>query len=277
MACSFCWISLLYHISDAIYHGFVDNSPEMRYRNAMRKTIKNAVIILLFLTLSVSTALLAYLHFFSSDEEELSGEWTANLDMTEQAAVTALCWLQEIEGVSVSLAELESYMQGLTVQVDLKFEQTGRSTGTFQCNVVPESYDACRQEAYEAFAAAFRELLAERLRMAGYTDSIEEEAIEELVTETFGMSTDSYLMSYGPDLLPSLEDLQAEYDGSGTYEAAEDILTRQFDTGPGAATRVEYYIRQDDILVLAEEIGSVPAGFSADDYPVMFTLKQPTD
>lgn len=243
----------------------------------MRKTIKNAVIILLVLTLSVSTALLAYLHFFSSDEEELSGEWTAELDMTEQAAVTALGWLQEIEGVSVSLAELESYMQELTVQVDLSFEQTGRSKGTFQCNVVPESYDVCKQAAYEAFAAAFQELLAERLRMAGYADSIEEEEIEELVTETFGMSTDSYLMSYGPELLPSLEDLQAEYDGSGTYEAAEDILTRQFETGPGVATRVEYYIRQDDILVLTEEIGSVPAGFSADDYPVMFTLKQPTD
>lgn len=243
----------------------------------MRKTIKNAVIILLLLTLGISTALLAYLHFFSSDEEELSGEWTANLDMTEQAAVTALGWLQEIEGVSVSLADLESYMQGLTVRVDLNFEQTGRSTGTFQCNVVPESYDACKQAAYEAFAAAFQELLAERLRMAGYTGSIEEEAIEELITETFGMSTDSYLMSFGPELLPSLEDLQAEYDGSGAYEAAENILTRQFETGPGAATRVEYYIRQDDILVLAEEIGSVPAGFSADDYPVMFTLKQPTD
>lgn len=243
----------------------------------MRKTIKNAVIILLFLTLSVSTALLAYFHFFLSDEEELSGEWTADLDMTEEAAVAALGWLQEIEGVSVSLEDVESYMQGLTVQVDLDFEQTDRSAGTFQCNVVPESYDACRQAAYEAFAAAFQELLAERLRMAGYTGSMDEEAIEELVTETFGMSTVSYLMTCGPELMPSLEDLQAEYDGSGTYEAAEDILTRQFGTGPGVATRVESYIRQDDILVLTEEIGSVPAGFSADDYPVMFTLKQPTD
>ena len=84
-------------------------------------------------------------------------------------------------------------------------------------------------------------------------------------------------MTCGPKLLPSLEDLQAEYDGSGTYEAADGILTRQFETGQGVGTRVEYYIRQDGILVLSEELGSVPAGFSADDYPVMFTLKQPTD
>lgn len=243
----------------------------------MTKSIKSAVFILLLLTLSASTAFLTYLHFFASDDKELTGEWTTDLDMTEHAAVTALSWLQEIEGVSVSLEDMDSYMQELTIQVNLTLEQTERSAGTFQCNVSPESYDACKQAAYEAFAAAFQELLVERLRMAGYTGSMDEEAIEELVTEIFGMSTDSYLMSYGPDLLPSLEDLQAQYDGSGTYETAEDILTRQFETGQGATTRVESYIRQDAILVLSEEIGSVPAGFSADDYPVMYTLKQPTD
>ena len=243
----------------------------------MRKTIKNVVITLLLLTLSFSTAFLAYLHFFALEKEKLAGEWTAELDMTEQAAVTALGWLQEIEGVSVSLEDLESYMQKLTVQVNLTFEQSGRSKGTFRCDVSQESYDVCRQAAYEAFATAFQELLAERLRMAGYTGSMDEEAIEEMVTETFGMPTVSYLMSCGPELLPSLEELQAAYDGSGTYETTDGILTRQFENGQGVSTRAEYYIRQDAVLILAEEIGSVPAGFVADDYPVVYTLKQPTD
>ena len=243
----------------------------------MRKTIKNAVIILLLFTLSVSTALLTYLHFFAEDDRELSGEWTTDLDMTEYAAVTALSWLQDIEGVSVSLEDMGSYMPELTIQVNLTLEQTERSAGTFRCSVSQEKYDACKQAAYEAFATAFQELLAERLRMAGYTDSTDEEAIEELVNETFGMSTVSYLMSCGPELLPSLEELQAAYDGSGTYEAADGILTRQFESGQGASTRVEYYIRQDDVLILSEEIGSVTAGFSADDHPVMYTLKHPTE
>ena len=243
----------------------------------MRNAIKNAVFILLLITLSASTAFLAYLHFFASDDKELSGEWTADLDMTEQAAVTALGWLQEIEGVSVSLEDLESYMQKLTVQVNLTFEQSGRSKGTFRCDVSQESYDVCRQAAYEAFATAFQELLAERLRMAGYTGSMDEEAIEEMVTETFGMPTVSYLMSCGPELLPSLEELQAAYDGSGTYETTDGILTRQFENGQGVSTRAEYYIRQDAVLILAEEIGSVPAGFVADDYPVVYTLKHSTD
>lgn len=240
----------------------------------MGKAIKNVVLILLLLTLSISTAFLAYLHFFTSDDKEISGEWTAELPMTERAAVTALSWLQEIEAVSVSLEEMESYMQGLTIQVDLVLEQTGRSAGTFYGNVSPESYDACKQAAYEAFAMAFQELLAERLRMAGYTGSTDTESIEALVAETFGMSTVSYLMSCGPELLPPLEELQAGYDGSGTYEAAEGILTRQFDAGEAVTVRVEHYIRKDASLILYEENGSDSAGSVSDYAPVIYTLKQ---
>lgn len=246
----------------------------------MRKTIKNTVFILLLLALSISTALLAYLHFFASGDKgpsgdkDLSGEWTANLDMTERAAVTAFIWLQDIEAVTITLEDVESRMQELTIQVNLTLEQTAPSEGNFQCHVVPESYDACNQAAYEAFATAFRELLAQRLHMAGYTGKTDEEALEALVTETFGMSTVSYLMSCGPALLPSLEDLQAQYDGRGTYETAGGILTRQFDAGRPVATRAEHYIQEDLSLILYEEDVSVSPGLLSDYYPIIYTLRQ---
>ena len=216
----------------------------------MKKAIKNTILILLVLSLSISTALLAYLHFFKSDGRSLSGEWTAELDLTEQAAVTAFIWLQDIEAVAVSLEDVESGMQKLTIQVNLNIEATTDLEGTFHCGILSESYNVCEQTAYEAFAKVFRELLAERLRMAGYTGGTDKEDIEVLVTETFGMSTVSYLMTCGPALLPSLEDLQAQYDGSGTYEVAEGILTRRYDNG---TTKTENYIWQNDSLVLSEE------------------------
>lgn len=243
----------------------------------MRKTVKNIVVILLLLSLSVSTAFLAYLHFFASADKDLSGEWTAELDMTERAAVTALDWLQDIEAVTVSLEDMETYMQGLTIQVDLTLEQTARYGGTFHCNILPESYDACNHEAYEAFAAAFRELLAERLRMAGYAGGTDGEAVEALVTETFGMPTVSYLMSCGPALLPSLEELQAQYDGSGAYEAAEGILTRHYEDGGSAATKEEYYIRKGFSLILSEEADFASSGSFLKQFPVIYTLKQTQD
>ena len=236
------------------------------------RIIRNVIVTILLLTLSISTAFLVYLHFFASGDRNLSGEWTAELDMTEQAAVEALIWLQDIEAVSVSLEDMESCMQNLTIQVNLKMEQTGRSEGTFYCNVLPESYDACNQAAYEAFAAVFRELVAERLHMAGYTGSTDEEAIEALVNETFGMSTISYLMSCGPSLLPALEDLQAQYDGSGTYETEEGILTRQFDAGSVTA-KAERYIKRDADLILSEEVNSGASDLFSDHYPVIYTLK----
>ncbi|MCM1127886.1 MAG: hypothetical protein NC429_15625 [Lachnospiraceae bacterium] len=239
----------------------------------MGKIIKNVVLTLLLLTLSASTAFLAYLHFLAPDGGELSGEWLADLDMTQRASVTALDWLQDIEGVSVSLEDMEAYMQGLTIEVSLTLEQTDRKEGTFSCHILAESYEACRQTAYEAFAAAFQELLAGRLRMAGYEDSIDKDALEALVEETFGMSTASYLMTCGPELLPSLEELQAEYEGSGTYEMTEDVLTRRYEEDGIVITRAEYYIRKDSSLVLYEEIDPVSSG-SLQDYPVIYTLKQ---
>lgn len=237
----------------------------------MGKIIKNSALTLLLLILSASTILLVYLHFFAPAEEDLSGEWTAELDLTEQAVVTAFCWLQDIEAVSVSLEDVESYMQDLTVRVNLTLEQTAGLEGTFQSCVLPESYDVCQQAAYEAFAAAFRELLAERLDMAGYTGGTDQDRVEALVNETFGMPTVSYLMSKGPALLPSLEELQAQYDGSGTYEVAEGILTRQFDNNGTAVIKKEPYIRQDSSLILTEEIGSADTVFSMD-YPMVYTL-----
>lgn len=246
----------------------------------MRKKVKNAILVLLFLTISVSNGFLVYLHFFASGDRglfgdsDLSGEWTANLDMTEQAAVTALIWLQDIEAVSISLEDIEPYMQDLTIQVNLTLEQTARSEGNFHCNVLPESYEACNQAAYEAFAAVFQELLTERLLMAGYTGGTDKDEIEALVAETFGMPTVSYLMSCGPALLPSLEDLQIQYDGSGTYVTADGVLTRQFDNDWPVPSKAESYIREDSNLILFGENDTDPAGLFSDYYPMIYTLKQ---
>ena len=240
----------------------------------MGKIIKNTIVIILLLTLSASTAFLVYLHFFASDDKDLSGEWTANLDMSENAAVTAFNWLEDIEAVSVSLEDIKNDMQMLTVQVNLSFEQADSAAGTFRCYVSPESYDACKRAAYEICAGECRELWAQRLQMAGYTDSTDEEAVEALVMETFGMDTVSYLMSYAPALLPSLEDLQSEYDGSGTYEVSDDILTRYFESDGNVILKAEYYIRKESNLILPGDSSPVESDTLKAFDPVIYTLEQ---
>lgn len=236
----------------------------------MRKIMKNVIFTFLILLLGLYMALLTYLHFFASGDRDFSGEWTTQLAMTRQAAVTALDWLQEIEGVSVSLEEMESSMQGLTIEVSLTMEQTERMAGTFQCGIRADSYEACRQAAYEAFAESFRTLLGERLRMAGYAGSTDQEAVEALVAGEFGVSTVSYLMEYGPVLLPSMEELQGQYEGSGTYEVEAGVLRRRFEDGSTVITKEEYYIRKDDALILTGEADSEDGKSFSGRYPVVY-------
>lgn len=241
---------------------------------SITKIMKNATVTFLLLMSGLLLILLIYSYCFNAGGRNFSGEWTANLDMTEQAAVRAIDWLQDIEGVSVSLEEVESYMKELTIQVNLAMKQTARFQGGFRCYIVPESYEACNQAAYEAFAMSFRELLGERLRMSGYEGDTGQEAVEALVTETFGMSTVSYLMSCGPALMPSLEELQARYDGSGTYEVTGDIFIRQFDAGGEDIPKEEYYFRKDDNLILTKEADSAASDSFFTNYPVIYTLSR---
>lgn len=182
------------------------------------KILKRILLFLLILTLSGASLFLVYIHFFAPEDRNcaeegvqpdgIPGQWFAELSMTDWAVEAALGWLQEIEDVSVTSEDLESRMKGLTVRIDLTPEQIGLLGGSLRWSVSSESYESCEQRAYEAFAGAFRELVAERLRMEGYTGSVDEDAIEALVEETFGMSTVSYLRSCGLSLLPSQEELQ---------------------------------------------------------------------
>ena len=64
-------------------------------------------------------------------------------------------------------------------------------------------------------------------------------------------------MNFGPALLPSLEDLQAQYDGSGTYEAAEGILTWRYENG---TAKTDNYVWEDSSLVLSGEDDSDSQG-----------------
>ena len=243
----------------------------------MRRFMKKTIIALLVLSLGILAVLMAYRICGAAGDRDLSGEWTAQLDMSGQAAAMAYGWLRDIEAVSVSLEEVEACMRNLNIQVEMTMDETDRSGGTFRCSVLPESYDACYQAAYEAFAVSFRVLVAERLRMAGHGEGTDEEAVEALITETFGMSAVAYLMSCGPALLPSLEELQARYDGSGTYEAGDGILTRRFDTEGAAGTVTEQYIREGSGLILLGETEDAAAGGFAEHYPLVFMMKQPEE
>ncbi len=238
-------------------------------RKSMGRTVRGTLRCLLLLTVGAVCAFWAYVRFFA--EGGMAGEWTASLDMREQAAASAFCWLQDIEQASVSLEEVGASMPDLTIQVNLTLRKTSRLGGNFQCNISPESYEACRQAAYEAFAGIFREIVAKRLHMAGYVEGVDVQSVEALAAEAFGMPTVSYLMEKGPALLPALEEMQARYGGSGVYEAKDGILTRHFTEGQPDTVRTESYIRQGSSLVLSKGAGSDVREGLFGQHPVFYT------
>lgn len=107
--------------------------------------------------------------------------------------------------------------------------------------------------------------------MAGYEGSTDQESVEALVAGNFGMSTVSYLMTCGPALLPSLEDLQAQYDGSGAYEIADGIWIRRIEDGGTVFTKEERYILEDTTLILLGEEGVQNSDHYFDGYPIVYT------
>lgn len=238
-------------------------------RKSMGRTVRGTLRCLLLLTVGAVCAFWAYVRFFA--EGGMAGEWTASLDMREQAAASAFFWLQDIEQASVSLEEVGASMPELTIQVNLTLRKTSRFGGNFQCDISPESYEACRQAAYEAFAGIFREIVAKRLNMAGYGEGVDAQSVEALAAEAFGMPTASYLMEKGPALLPALEEMQARYGGSGVYEAKDGILTRHFTEGQPDTVRTESYIRQGSSLVLSKAAGSDVREGLFGQHPVFYT------
>ena len=52
---------------------------------AMRKILNVVVLAVLLPALLIATVLLTYLHFFAPGDKNLSGKWTASLDMTDHA------------------------------------------------------------------------------------------------------------------------------------------------------------------------------------------------
>lgn len=63
----------------------------------MRKYVKYSMIILLLLSVGIAAACVVYLFLFAPGDSDLSGEWTAELEMTGQAAATAYGWLKDME------------------------------------------------------------------------------------------------------------------------------------------------------------------------------------
>ena len=110
-----------------------------------------------------------------------------------------------------------------------------------------ESYNAAKQQAYTALENAFEDLLLIRAQTAGKDMATREEAAQS-IEDTIGMTCLEYLANYGPELLPPLEEIQGQYNGSGSWKAENGVLLRD--------GRGEAFLINTDLLVLSGTDGT---------------------
>lgn len=141
--------------------------------------------------------------------EQLSGEWTTSIDITERVCANAEVWLEDIEGVMVTTSELEEIMGPLCVSLTENYHLDENGYAVCVRAISKESYEECEEKAYTAMSIALEKLIAARIFSAGLSEDVSD--VSALFLEVFGMSSTEYLCQYGPELMPPYEKLNQEY------------------------------------------------------------------
>ena len=197
-------------------------------------------LFLVFLLLLALTACLV-LQRLMSPSRAVVGRWRMELDCTDRAAARAELWLRDAKmGDQVDAA---AFFPPLHVDVVL----TLRRDGSWERSLDGASLDAARQAAVDAMAASARQLLRLRIAATGRGGGPDEYA-EQLMQDALGMSSAEYFAAYGPELLPTQEELRERWDGSGSWSIADGRI----DLGGGPVD----FLVGDSLLVLSGPEGT---------------------
>ncbi len=210
------------------------------YNKTMKKFILYFCLFLILLSLFAAGALV-FVHHATDPSRRLPGNYQAQIDYTRNIVDKGNQYLQDaFLGDQVSV---EDYLDPICIDLHLTFSKEG----TYLLEVDASSYARAEETAYAALKQALYELIRLRQEAAGKSARSDEE-IQSVLEELLGMPADEYLQTYGPSLLPSYEELEAAYAGSGTYEATRDLLILE-----GGKTR--HILTDASTLVLTDPAG----------------------
>lgn len=218
-----------------------DQKPVKPKRKKKKRRRGGFLTLFLIVLLMVVIAGGALFWWIGRPERKLPGHWQRNVDFTASGRMYAREWLMAAEGGADY--DPAAYIPELSVTVELVLGEDGTWSG----RVDEDSYNEAVQKAYRGLEDSFEDLLITRVQASGREMESREEAAQS-IAETIGMSCAEYLRTYGPKLLPDLEELQAQYNGSGSWSAEKGVLLRD---GSGEA-----YLINTDLLVLSGTEGT---------------------
>ena len=196
------------------------------------------LVILLLAAISCGLAL----RLWRRSDPVVVGSWRMQADLTLLARERANAWLR-----AAALGEQTdagAYLPPIQVPVDLKLTEDGQWSRSVDAGKLQEA----EREAQTALAEALRALVCLRIRDAGRPEE-DAAGAEARIESAVGMSAEDYLAACGPALLPTVEELEALYGGSGGYTIEGPYLHLE-----GLGSR--RYLADEVLLTLAGDDGT---------------------
>ena len=211
------------------------------------------VLVTIFICLFiVEFLLLKYTRIFAGDDSKLDGVWITQIETTEIIASEMALWLHDVQGAEINSEELRSKLETCDVDCILSFD---KKEHTYQLSVSEEDYALCSKQAYECLADILEGLVADRINDSGIDMDKVGMSLDELIVQTVGSTTEEYLESLGPKLMPDLEVLINKYNSRGSYLLKNGILIRGDESG-SEITPWEYII-DGNRLVITQDANSI--------------------
>ena len=176
-----------------------------------------AVIVILSLLLLLTAGGGLFLYFFMRPDRKLPGNWLREVSLGNTARENGRMWLDGADkGNELPLDGLKGAHLTMTLSLE---------NGSWTQSVNAEDYAAQEESALRVLSSSLKKLIVLRAEALG-AEGITEDKAEAAIVAVTGMSSMEYLKQYGPELLPALGTLEAEYNGSGSYRTENGMLLR---------------------------------------------------
>ena len=185
----------------------------MARRRRRRRRRLSALVPVLFILVLALMAIVGML-IFTRAKEAKEPKYTY-VSMTEEAAARAYVWLSEIDDCNITYDDLKAIMGDFNMEI---VETPTGEKGIYTKALADGSYEYCLSQAKTGLERAYRQVVINRLMVAGGIEGeVTDATVEELMMEEYGVSVSEYLEGQNIDIFPSLDELNQKYSGEVNY------------------------------------------------------------
>lgn len=217
-----------------------NNARRRRYR------VYRGIIIFLIVLIIALLGIGVYL-FLPKDAKLIEGEWKRDIDFSRKVASSIDTYLDEAEHSEIIQAD--NYVKNVSVSATLLL----RDDGTYAETISEDDYNAAVSTANTALKMAFKDLIVYRLGISGVE---KQEDVDSLIEQAIGMSLEAYLNEQGITLLPTYDELVAEYSSSGNYKYKNNIIIL-YDNNGVDTKEYNVFVSETALVLMNEEISNV--------------------